>query len=206
MSSIKQRIKRAVFELYKLFSDLLNEIVKSTKTLTDLPIASTSGKPVATHSSYLQLQVHSQRETILHLTHCLIEKDKEIQSLLHELHEHQLFQQSIIQLQQRVNEKDEQLTQLSHTLQTVHSKLLETLHETKPILDSIARTKQLKMSDVLSYSHLISGTTSGPPTNDRGLERVHVLPYPQPHQWGQSLLYPSKFSFSMMRVIFDLTR
>lgn len=106
--------------------------------------------------------------------------------------EHQQFQQQLIQLQDRVNEKDKQLNHLSQTLQTVHSKLLEVLHETKPVLDSTitSRSRKLDMKDVLSYAHLISGTTSGPSVNDRGLERVHILPYPQPHQWGQSLLYP----------------
>jgi hypothetical protein len=102
-------------------------------------------------------------------------------------------------LQEKVKRKDELLTHLSQTLQTTHSKLLEVLHETKPILNSISasRTKALKMKDVLSYSSLISGTTTGS-NFDIG---IHLPPYPEQPQWNRSLLYPSKYHIDNMCII-----
>lgn len=84
MASIKHRIKKAVFELNNLFAELLQEVVKSTKTLTDLPYGyqQQQSSHHTSQSTHLQQQVESQRDTILRLTNELIQKDREIQILL----------------------------------------------------------------------------------------------------------------------------
>jgi len=198
MASIKQRIWKAVFDLNNIFIELLQEVVLSTKTLSDLSYQQQQQQQLS-QSTLLQMQVYAQRESILGLTNQLIQKDYELQLLLEELREHQQFQQEIVQLQEKVKRKDELLTHLSQTLQTTHSKLLEVLHETKPILNSIcaSRTKVLKMKDVLSYSNLISGTTTGS-NFDIG---IHLPPYPEQPQWNRSLLYPSKYHIDNMCII-----
>jgi hypothetical protein len=83
MASIKQRIWKAVFDLNNIFIELLQEVVLSTKTLSDLSYQQQQQQQLS-QSTLLQMQVYAQRESILGLTNQLIQKDYELQLLLEE--------------------------------------------------------------------------------------------------------------------------
>jgi hypothetical protein len=85
MASIKQRIWKAVLDLNNIFIELLQEVVLSTRTLSDLSYQQQQQpQQQLSQSTLLQMQVYEQRESILGLTNQLIQKNYELQLLLEE--------------------------------------------------------------------------------------------------------------------------
>jgi hypothetical protein len=76
MASIKQRIIKCLADYATLYSDLQHEIVKCTKSLSDLGGNSQLG--------LLEQQIDTQKQRVSGVVDALIEKDKELQILLRE--------------------------------------------------------------------------------------------------------------------------
>jgi hypothetical protein len=76
MAAIKQRITKALSDYALLYSELQQEIVKCTKSLSDLGGNSQLG--------LLEQQIEGQRKSVTNLVEALIEKDSELHELLRE--------------------------------------------------------------------------------------------------------------------------
>ncbi|KAL0476710.1 med4 [Acrasis kona] len=179
MSSIKQKINKVLADYASIYAELLREIVKSTKSLSDIG----SGSQL----EILDLQINTQKNTVSSLVAVMIEKDKELHLLLKELVVHQEFQSKIRSVRRLVEEKNSQLSNLSTTLEHIHSDLLTSLHDTSQTTKAMNTRKEVDLTDVTSYAHRISGTTSAPSMDQAALKSP---PYPPPHVWSASLLYP----------------
>lgn len=105
--------------------------------------------------------------------------------------QHQAFQRQISHLQLKIQEKDTELTELAQALESVHRKLSEALHITRPVAERSSRSK-VALQETISYAHRVAATTSAPFNyKDGDLLKSHAPPHPLETQWKASLLYPS---------------
>jgi len=121
-------------------------------------------------------------------------KDQDLQNVLHELQEHQAFQQKIYALKKEIEAKDKSIQALVANLQKVEEIMQKILEESKIRLEVLHQANKGKVdaADLVSYAHKISYTTNAPPNWTEGPPLSisgYRPPHPQEDQMRAGSLY-----------------
>jgi len=124
----------------------------------------------------------------------MVEKDKQLQQLVDHLVQHQVFQQKIFSIQEKINEVHNQTAATTFKAKETEEALKAVLHNQSAsntnIRSSAGSVRHgVVVSEIVAYGHKISYTTSAPPGWVPTQIAVFKPPAPQDENIRMGLLY-----------------